>query len=204
MKIALEYDDFSPKNSSFGLLEDIKDHYPNFKVTMFATPWEIRWGEMTPITNEKWKPFVDACKIAIEQGWLELAIHGLTHAPMEFAEISSDEAIKRVLVAEKMFSNVGLKTVKIFKAPFWALSEQGEEAIQSADYYIAKDGYYHWNLANPLPENFPTDKIMIAHGHVQNTMENGLEETMDKILSLPTDTEFYFLSEAVLKDGKTK
>lgn len=196
MKIALEFDDFSPKNSNFGLLEELKEHYPGFKVTMFTTPWEIRWGDMTPITNPEYAPWVNAVKKC--EDWLEIAVHGLTHAPMEFSELSYDEAKKRIMVAEKMFINRGIKYAKIFKAPFWALSAQGEKAIKDLGFTVVKDGYYNWNLADEMPKL----KVILGHGHVQNEMGNGLEEVFQKLMKLPTDTEFVFLSEYLKKYGK--
>ena len=90
MKIALEYDDFSPRNSNLGLLEDLKDHYKNFKVTLFTVPWEVRWGEQTPITLPKFRPFCHAVRRASD--WIEIAVHGLTHGPSviknEFGDIA--------------------------------------------------------------------------------------------------------------------
>jgi hypothetical protein len=190
MKIVLELDDFSCKNSNFGLLEDLKDHYENFKVTLFTVPWEIRWGEPTPITLEKYQPFCEAVRKS--KGWIEIAVHGLTHCPMEFKNISYDEAKKRVSIAEKMLINRKIDYAKIFKAPHWEISKAGERAISELGFKIVKDGYYNWNLRDEMPK---ARKTIVAHGHIQNTMENGLEEVMPKILKLPTDTKFLWLSE---------
>lgn len=196
MKLALEFDDFSPKNSSFGLLEDLREHFPGFKVSMFTTPWEIRWGDQTPITQPEWTPWVEAVKKA--EDWLEIEVHGLTHAPLEFGEITYEEAKKRIIIAEKMFTNREIKFQKIFKAPFWALSKQGEKALSELGYYVVKDHYYHWNLADEIPQNL---EVIVGHGHVQNTMGNGLEECYQKLMKLPTDTEFIFLSDYLFKYG---
>lgn len=191
MKLILELDDFSPRNSNLGLLEDLKDHYKGFKVTLFTVPWEIRWGEPTPITEEKFRPFCEAIKKA--EDWIEIAIHGLTHHPQEFAHITHDEAKKRLWVAEKMFINRGIKYVKIFKAPHWKLSKGGETAAIELGFKVVKDGYYNWNLKDEMPKK--ARGIIIAHGHIQNTMGNGLEEIMPKLLKLPTSTKFIWLSE---------
>lgn len=195
MKLVLEFDDFSPKNSNFGLLEELKEHYPNFKVTMFTTPWEIRWGDQSPITLPEYGPWVEAVK---KCDWIEIAIHGMTHAPMEFAEVSYDEAKKRVMIAEKMFQNRGIKYTKIFKAPFWALSINGEKAIKDLGFIVVKDGYYNWNLAEEMPKL----KVVVGHGHVQDTMGNGISECFQKLMKLPTDTEFITLTEYFEKYGK--
>jgi hypothetical protein len=197
VKIAIDYDDFSPRNSNLGILEDIREHFPNFKVTLFTTPWEIRWGEATPITEERFAPFVEAVKQSSD--WMEIAMHGLTHAPMEFAELTYEGARKRVIVAEKMFENRGIKICKLFKAPQWEISKEADEALTDLGYTVLYDGYYNWNLSDDMPKG----EKLIAHGHVQNTCGNGMSETLDKIMDLPTDTEFYFLSKA-LKWNKNK
>jgi hypothetical protein len=206
MKIALEFDDFSPRNTSFGVLEDIKDHYPDFKVTMFTVPWEIRFdpdGKGTPITEERFAPWVEAVKKA--QPWLEIALHGMTHAPLEFAELSQEEARKRVVIGEKMFINRQIPLAKVFKAPQWEISKPAIAAANEMGFDVVHDHYYNWNLAEDCPftkEQIKNGKgIIIAHGHVQRVCNNGLEEVAHRILQIPPGTEFIFLSEA-LKDHK--
>lgn len=196
MKVAIEYDDFGPINSNFGILENFKEHYPNFKVTVFTVPWEIRFGrnlqESSPITLPKFKPFVDAVN---ECDWIEIALHGLTHAPLEFAELSYEAAMKRLVIGMKMFENVGIKNfAKIFKAPQWALSAEAEQAAKDMGFLVLHDGYYNWNLANDKP-NADAVEPYIMHGHVQEDCNNGMEETQHRVLKLPVDTDFMFLSE---------
>lgn len=196
MKVAIEYDDFSPTNSNFGILENFKEHYPNFKVTLFTVPWEIRFGrnlrESTPVTLEKFKPFVEALNGC---DWIEIALHGLTHAPLEFAELSYEATIKRLVIGMKMFENVGIKNfTKIFKAPQWEISPEAEQAAKDMGFVVLHDGYYNWNLAKDTPNANATEPY-IMHGHVQDECENGMQETQHRILKLPTDTEFMFLSD---------
>lgn len=196
MRVILEFDDFGPVNHHLDLLEKIKEHYPEFKVTLFTVPWDIRFGgnlkSSAPITLPKFRPFVEAIN---KCDWMEIALHGLTHAPSEFAELSHDAALKRIVIGMKMFENVGIKQfVKIFKAPQWELSEEGKKAALSMGFKVVEDGYYNWNLANDAP-NSDAKEPYIMHGHIQDVCENGLAETMHRILKLPTDTSFEFLSE---------
>lgn len=198
MKVALEYDDFGPINSSFGILESFKEHYPDFKVTMFTVPWDIRFGDNygkgAPITLEKYKPWVNAVN---DCDWIEIALHGLSHAPMEFSELSYEAAIKRLVVGMKMFENVGIKNfVKIFKAPQWALSPEAKKAAEDMGFVVVEDHYYNWNLANDKPDK-DSKEPYIMHGHVQDVCDNGMAETQGVVLSLPIDTEFLFLSDVL-------
>lgn len=197
LKIALELDDFSPRNSHLSLLETLREHYPSFKVTMFTVPWEIRWGQPTPITQDEYSPWVRAVKNA---DWIEIASHGLTHLPEEFGEISYEGAKKRLLTAEKMYENRGINLVKIFKAPHWCLSEEGKKAAEDLGYTVVEDHYYQWNIKDEFPEALKDyDGIIIAHGHVQDTMGNGLEESLPRLMKLPPGTEFYKLSDVLWK-----
>lgn len=207
MKIALEYDDWSPTNSNFHLLEKVREHYPNFKVTMFTVPWEVRFGgslsESTPITLPKYDKWVEAVR---ESPWIEVALHGLTHAPMEFAELSYDAAIKRIVIGMKMIENRGLQDnfTKIFKAPQWAISRDAKRAAEDMGFKVVEDHYYTWNLADGIPSTLD-DTVLIAHGHVQDEMGNGMAETLHKLLKLPPDTEWKFLSEVLGSDrGKVE
>jgi len=196
MKVAIEYHDWSPVNSNFGILESFKEHYPNFKVTMFTVPWEVRFGnsfqDSAPITLPKFKPFVDAINSC---DWIEVALHGLTHAPLEFAELSYDAAIKRIVIGMKMFENVGIKNFsKIFIAPQWGISPEAEQAAKDMGFVVLHDGYYNWNLASDKPNADATEPY-IMHGHVQDVCDNGMQETQHNVLKLPADTEFLFLSD---------
>jgi peptidoglycan/xylan/chitin deacetylase (PgdA/CDA1 family) len=199
MKIAVEFDDFSGINHNLGLLEKLKEHFPKFKVTLFTVPWEVRFGrnlqESAPITLERFKPW---CKAVAKSGdWMEIALHGLTHAPMEFAELSFEAAVKRLVVGMKMFENREFENfTKIFKAPQWEISDEAKRAAENMGFIVVENNYYDWNLAmdGPKPDS---KEPYIVHGHIQNECENGLEETFHKIMKLSPDTEFLFLSEVL-------
>lgn len=195
ISLALEFDDFSPRNTNLGLLEELREHFPGFKVTMFTVAWEVRFGEATPITLDKFAPFVNACIKA--QDWIEIAVHGLTHGPSEFKTVDYDNARKWIGVAEKMFINRKIPYTKIFKAPQWELTPDGKKAAEDLGFKVVEDHYYNWNLKDPRPD---LNETLIGHGHVQVTMGNGIEQVMDKLLTLPTNTEFKFLSEVLGAD----
>lgn len=195
-KIAVEMDDFSPRNSSLNLLEEIKEHYPSFQATLFLVPWEIRFGEPTPITQEEFLPWVNAVKK--NQDWLQIGLHGLTHLPEEFGSLGYLASKQRIETAEKMLQNRGIRYEKIFKAPCWSISEEAERACADLGFKVVKDGYYNWNLKDEFPKELAESGVpIIAHGHIQNVCGNGLEESMGRILSLPTEVEFVKLSEII-------
>lgn len=197
--IVLDTDDFSPLNHRFDMLDKLKDRYPDFKITMFTVPWEIRLSpddKGTPITDSKYDGWFYAVKAWIDKGWMEIAIHGLTHAPREFEKLTYDEAQKRILVAQKMFQNRGIPYCPLFKAPQWLISEEAKLAVRDMGMFLVEDGYYNWNLKDPMPKNRTR---LIAHGHVQNepSTRNGLEESFIRLCKIPSNAKWKFLSEVL-------
>lgn len=195
--IALEFDDFSPLNHRFDVLEKLKLRYPNLKVTMFTVCWDLRYqlekGGL-PISKEDFIPWVNAVKHAVKEGWLEIAIHGLTHVPHEFLELEPKLAVSKVKFAEKFLKQTKIPYVKIFKAPYWELRDDAKEEIKKAGFSVVEDGYYNWNIKDSFPVEL--DQV-IGHGHVQDTMGNGIEEALINLMQIPEDYEWKFISEVV-------
>lgn len=201
-KIAIEFDDLSVVQPAFTeaieALEKLRENYPKLKVTFFTTPWEVRFGIKGYLTYVDHKDRLRALQKLHEQGWVEYAVHGLTHLPSEFGLLTADDTKKRMIIAEKLFDEAKLPFVKVFKAPNWALSQEAEKVLIDMDYKVVKDGYYNWNLKDDMPK--PQEhggKLVIAHGHVQNGdgCDNGVCETIHKLRKLPVETEFKFISE---------
>lgn len=189
-RICLDLDDFGPKNTNLGLLEDLKDHYPNLKVTVFTVPWEIRFGEATPITQEQYLPFCNVLKKTSD--WIEVALHGLTHAPREFESLSYEDAKKRIVVGEKMLINRGIPYAKLFKAPQWLLSPEAKKAAEDLGFTVVEDHSYNWNIKDDYVEGLAE---VWGHGHVQDVMGNGLPESFMRLLQMPTNAKFEWVSE---------
>lgn len=202
--IALEYDDASPSHPigprMWQLLQGFKDNYPDYKVTLFTVPAEVRWGKGHTLRHEDYKAWVKVAKKAYEQGWLNFALHGFTHVPKEFETLTYESAYKRISWGKELFESCGLPLLPIFKAPNWLISEAAEKAAEDLGFTVVKDLYYDWNLKDrvPRPSEFG-DKIIIGHGHVQDGdgCFNGISETSPIVRQLPSDTKFYFLDKAL-------
>lgn len=195
--IALEADDFNPKNHRFDILEKLRDRFPNFKITVFTVAWDIRYDTETgglPVSREEFKSWVNIVRHAIDEGWLEVAVHGLTHAPHEFYDLKPDLAVAKVKFAQKMLEDAKIPYVKIFKAPFWELKENGKKAIEKEGFRVVEDGYYNWNIKDEFPVEL--DKV-IGHGHIQDVVGNGLSESLIRLMQIPDDYEWKFISEVL-------
>jgi len=198
--IALEFDDFQPLNHRLDILDKLRDRYPDFKVTMFTIPWDIRYETDKggiPISREKFIPWVNAVRHGVEKGWLEIAVHGLTHGPNEFNGIEAKLAKAKIMFAEKFFEDTKIPYVKIFKAPFWQLSSEGKKAIEECGYKVVEDHYYNWNIKDDFPVEHDN---VIGHGHVQDVVGNGLNESLIRLVQIPNEYKWKFISEAIKED----
>ncbi len=193
--IALEADDFNPKNHRFDVLDKLRDRYDDFKITMFTVCWDIRYNSQKgglPIS--KYPAWVNAVRHAVEDGWMEIAVHGLTHVPHEFLELEPRLAAAKVKFAEDFLKDTQIPYTKIFKPPYWELPDDSKEAIEEMGFKVVEDGYYNWNIKDKFPVE--EDEI-IAHGHVQNEMGNGLEESLIRLMEIPDDYQWKFISEVI-------
>ena len=199
MNISLDFDDMGPLNHRFDLFNMLRDRYPNIKVTMFTIPWDIRLnpnGMETPITDKEHAPWCATVRQAIKDGWMEVMIHGLTHAPREFEKLTYQEAKNRVLVAQKMFMNVKIPYQYYFKAPQWLISDDARKAITDLGFKVVDDHYYNWNIKDEMPKK----KIkLIAHGHIQDepSTMNGIDQSFIRLCKIPATAKWKFLSENI-------
>jgi predicted deacetylase len=203
-KIAIEYHDASPSHPlgprMWDILESFREHYPDYKVTLFTVPSELRFGKAQTMRHDGFKPWVKIAKKAYDQGWVRYALHGFTHVPREFENLTYEDAAKRIQFGKEVFESCEIPLEPYFIAPNWFVSEAAEKAVEDAGFTVLKDRYYQWNLKDRLPQPAEFgDKIIIAHGHIQDGdgCDNGLFETRGRILELPTDTTFHFLGEAL-------
>lgn len=195
--ISLEADDFNPQNHRFDILEKLRVRYQDFKITMFMVCWDIRYntqGGGLPISKDEYRSWVNVVRHAVEDGWMEIAIHGLTHAPHEFLQLEPKLATAKVRFAQEFLKQAKIPYVKVFKPPYWEIPTDSKKAIEKMGYTVVEDGYYNWNIKDPFPVE--EDEI-IAHAHVQNIMGNGLEESLIRLMEIPDDYQWKFVSEMI-------
>jgi hypothetical protein len=147
----------------------LKNEFPNFKVNLFTIPSKCS---------------VEFLEYIEELKWIQICVHGLKH-------INNEDVPEKSLVDLPMFGYS-----KIYRAPFWQLSDEMYERLKKLDYKImihpddSREGIkYNWNIKDSPP---PLD-ILYGHGHIQDVCDNGLVESFENIMKLPKDTEFRFL-----------
>ncbi len=135
------------------------EEYPEVKVTLFVTPnWIDRRNDPFPLNKLKevfglnytdsWKeePFkltkhMEWCKWLDSFENFEVAIHGLTHHnsnvryhSQEFHNLGYDECKKRLVEAERILKESGLKYVRGFRPPGWGVSKGLFSALKDMKY----------------------------------------------------------------------
>ena len=173
----VDIDDFHEANDGLLLLEKIKSHLPEFKATLFTVVGLCSWR------------FIES--ILVHYPWLDMAPHGMVHdLTRECAAWTREECARCLDLSEAM----GL--TKGFRAPGWRVSEGTYRELNRRLYWIADRP----ENAGAIPKGMRAyflDAPNKLHFHVQNgergLCQNGLEQSMEKILSLDRSRPFAFI-----------
>jgi len=216
--LILDLDDFSLSSPNFEYLLKLKEHFPNFKVTLFTVPVDqtILAGQVDLGKYQEWSKMLNEYK-----DWIEIAVHGFTHAQNEMM-VEYDQAIKILKASENMFKEIRFKEKrfffgkkwkkykinvpykKIFKAPRWQMSPDAYRACRDKGYIVGIDRNqatpnikdmtyykYNWSIEEPFPKDY---RIVKGHGHISG-MANDLSLCYENLLNMPTNAKFLFISE---------
>lgn len=195
MKIALDLHDFSITNNRLDLLLKLKDHFPDFKVSLFMVPIEKKrsWGQ-TLIREHNLN------EIRKNLDWMQIIPHGIEHEDTREIERLTKYDFKNKVIPLITKAFDGIPFEKGFCAPRWQWNKEVVEALDELGWW----GAVHRDKDMPTPKRFykythslnePFWKQDFAkvHGHVYGT-KNDLGLCMDNLLKLPKDTQFYFIT----------
>lgn len=195
----IDFDDYSPIKPGHELLVKLKEHFPNFKCTCFTPAFNLKvfTREVSIEKFKQWGKLVAEC-----QDWIEIAPHGFAHLRGEWLTKDKKQLEIMIKATENVFKQLGIKFVKIFKAPHWEISKEGEEVLKERGYILAIDRnrpvihtdiptyVFNWSIDEPIPQ-YP---IVKGHGHIWGT-PNGLDRCFPNLLKLPQNAEFLTVSE---------
>ena len=194
----MDFDDFTV-HRNMELLLKIKEHYPNFRVTAFTIPY-AQGLSVEERFEEKYKEWAELIKT---YDWIEVGVHGLAHGFGECDIADYDEVEKFMKATEELLDRIGIKYSKIFKAPYWIMSETFYDYLKARGWVVAvdrnnipayskNDYIYNWSFDEPIP----TGSIIKGHGHFIGT-NNGIDVCFSNLLKLPTDAEFLTIGESL-------
>ncbi len=202
MKACLDLHDFSIVNSRLDMLLALKKAYPKIKVSLFTVPYdEIQdWG----ISLIR-KDLLEQVKTCLD--WIQIIPHGFTHSRSE--AIGLDElGFKNMLSKiQRQFAQDGLPFEKGFCAPHWRWNSMVVRVLDELGWW----GAVWKNESFPYPkrfyqadyciDHFPIDReVLKLHGHVYGT-RNDIGSCFSKLLKLPKDTEWHFVTDFLEDKG---
>ena len=200
--ISLEFDDFSPSNHGLFYLDQLHEHYPELKISLFSVPLR----DLGNGTVDSWENATDFLEEVKSRPWLEILPHGFFHRQNEVAEWTYDQTCLAIKAWETLFTNLGLNWKKVFRAPYWQYGYEALKALKDNDYVVAinplerarmklPDGlkvYQHnWGIQFP----FPNKTEIKGHGHIQDWNGTGIGENLNNLFELPVDKPWKFVSE---------
>ena len=215
-EVILEADDLQPYVYPIPHLEQLKKHIPNFKITLFTiAKWRPEGKAIDPKQElEDHKRFYNMLQ---QYDWIELAYHGLDHSMKQVGNnmkyefhLKYNETKERMKQIEDWNRQVGANFVKVFRAPYWEISEDARRAIRDMGYIMCPDRnrprpttknmkMFVWNWS--FEEELPDIEILKGHGHVSLPSRNNIPDQMENLKRLPQDAEYLFISEYIKKHG---
>lgn len=200
-KVVLAFDDFSVVNNRLDLLLKLKEHFPNFKVSLFTVPIDEKqdWGPYL-IREESLK------KIKENLDWIQIIPHGLKHAGREMWHYNYARFVTEgIPLIEESFKKDGLPYEKGFCAPHHAWSDDVIRALDDRGWWglikpnskmhMTKRFYiYDYTIDQPFWED--EREVLKLHGHIYGT-KNDLGLCFENILKLDKNTEFCYVTDFI-------
>lgn len=199
MKVALNLDDFSVVNNRLDLLLKLKEHFPNFKVSMFTIPFDEP-KDFGPYRNRK--RYLKEIKKHLD--WIQIIPHGFLHdSSREMKDMSYDVFLDVLINIKAVFDYDGLPFVKGFKAPHWNWSEGVIKALDDVGWWgaVLRDKptpstKRFYKYTHTIDEFFwESDlEVLKLHGHIYGT-KNDFEANFSNLLKLPLSTQWHFVTD---------
>jgi hypothetical protein len=204
--ITLDIHDWSILHNRFDLLMTLKEHYPDMKLSLFTIPFDYAFemGDLRVVKDEAIR------KINANKDWLEFIPHGITHFPREFEK--ADKEVMTVfcnnIIPEMVKSGLPEdRIVKGFCAPMWLWNQDVIDVLNSNGWWgavdrnqpfmLKTDRYYTYTHSIDEPFWLSNQEVINLHGHISPPSPNGLEDCVLKLLKMPVDAEWKFVSEYV-------
>lgn len=201
MRVSLDLHDFSVINNQLDLLLEIRDRYPDFKLSAFTIPHDYEHeNSQRALYRER-----ELKRIHDNLDWIQLIPHGLTHMPREF-EHCDRHTMKMVLKSiDEAFTKDRLPYEKGFCAPYWLWNQDVVDILDENGWWGALDRnqpdmlktqrsyVYSHSIDEPF---WRSDRpVLKLHGHMTPPSTNDLQSCLVNILKLPTDVEWCYVTD---------
>ena len=203
--VALSLDDFSVLNNRMDLLLKLKEHYPDFKVSLFTIPFDMQI-EANPQAKTLREGALNLIKENLD--WLKLIPHGLTHMAREMENVDYYSFRDLVLPSiDEAFKKDGLPYEKGFKPPFWLWNEDVVRVLDEKGWWGATDRNQpnmlkterNYVYTHSLEEPFyaSTSEVIKLHGHIDGVSKNDLELCFINLFKINDDITWHFITDYI-------
>jgi hypothetical protein len=199
--ICLDLDDFSVLRNRLDLLLQLKEHYPDLKLTAFTIPFDFEL-ELTQLALTRDRQLKT---IKENLDWIQLVPHGLTHIPNEFANADRKAMQLALKAIDEQFRKDGLPYEKGFKAPFWLWNSKVVKYLDQKGWWGAVDKnqpnmpttkrFYRYTHSIDEPFWESNDEVLKLHGHMTAPSTNNLEDCFLNLMKMPRDATFVFATD---------
>lgn len=199
--LSLDFHDGSVLRNRYDLLLQLKEHYPELKVSLFYIPYDYE-AEMTQLSLQR-KNKLKLLKDNLD--WIELIPHGLMHIPNEF-EKADREAMELALKAiDEAFKKDDLPYVKGFCAPYWLYNQDVVDVLNENGWWMATDrnqkkafktnkGYIY---THSIDEDLAGITEASLHGHMTPPSDNDFGRCFLNLMKMPHNQKWCFVSERI-------
>lgn len=204
MNVVFRYDDFRLATDSLDKEMIRLFVEKNIPISLAVVPCDA--DESFAINNDT---FLDSLKHLVEDGKVEICLHGLTHQQIangEFAEVSYDEQYRRLSKGKQFLDSVFQRSICTFIAPFNAYDATTLQVIKELGMPVLSGGlhsgqdwsnpaitYYPWTIDHPRQFKQAIDDnthrpgtiiLMYHHYDIDNGYNlDSLSNTLDYICS---------------------
>jgi hypothetical protein len=199
--ISLDIDDGSILRNRYDLLLQLKEHYPELKVSLFYIPYDYE-AEMTQLSLQR-KAKLKLLKDNLD--WIELIPHGVMHIPSEFEKADRKAAELSLQAIDEAFRHDDLPYVKGFKAPFWLWNQEVVDVLDENGWWGAVDKNNPkmlktkkvYTYTHSIYEPIPQESDIALHGHMSPPSQNDIGACFVNLMKIPHGQKWCFASERV-------
>ena len=205
--ISLDFHDGSVLRTNYTLLKQLKEHYPDLKVSLFHIPFDYQL-EVTAGGRMHREEMLETLQGMLD--WVELIPHGLTHIPREFEKCDRWTMKMTLQAIDEAMQRDNLPYVKGFCAPFWLWNQEVIDVLDENGWWGAIDRNQpdmlktkaHYIYSHSLEEPFfhSNSPVWKLHGHMTGPSINALDNCFLSLMKMPHDAQFKFVSEMVEYD----
>lgn len=206
--VAIDIDDASVIRTKYHLIRQLLERYPNLKITLFFTPFDVESETMQVIKIYRDRRLKELHEL-IDTGCLEIVPHGLSHLQDEFKNADKYTVRLAMRAVDEILTKDRIPYVRGFKAPFWLYNKNLVDFIDKNDWWLAVNRdepnalkskkFYIYNYSIDEPFWSSGSKIWKLHGHMNGT-NNDFEDNFLNLLKIPLESDFKFASELLETD----